>query len=45
MRRKIIFIDVDGPLAWATWGDGKLNKRDNFLKKYKINFLLQLNDN
>ena len=23
MRRKIIFIDVDGPLAWATWGDGK----------------------
>jgi len=24
MRRKIIFIDVDGPLAWATWGDGKV---------------------
>jgi hypothetical protein len=22
MRRKIIFIDVDGPLAWGTWGDG-----------------------
>ena len=24
MRRKIIFIDVDGPLAWATWNDGKV---------------------
>jgi hypothetical protein len=24
MRRKIIFIDVDGPLAWATWEDGKV---------------------
>jgi hypothetical protein len=24
MRRKIIFIDVDGPLAWGTWKDGKV---------------------
>ena len=24
MRKKIIFIDVDGPLAWATWDDGKV---------------------
>ena len=24
MRRKIIFIDVDGPLAWGTWGDGRI---------------------
>lgn len=24
MRKKIIFIDVDGPLAWGTWGDGKV---------------------
>jgi len=24
MRRKIIFIDVDGPLAWTTWDDGKV---------------------
>jgi hypothetical protein len=22
MRRKIIFIDIDGPLAWATWDNG-----------------------
>ena len=25
MRRKIIFIDVDGPLAWGTWGDGRVS--------------------
>jgi hypothetical protein len=25
MRKKIIFIDVDGPLAWTTWYDGKVN--------------------
>jgi hypothetical protein len=24
VRRKIIFIDVDGPLAWGTWGDGRV---------------------
>jgi hypothetical protein len=24
MRKKVIFIDVDGPLAWATWDDGKV---------------------
>lgn len=21
---KIVFIDVDGPLAWGTWGDGRV---------------------
>ena len=24
MRKKVIFIDVDGPLAWNTWDDGKV---------------------
>ena len=24
MRKKVIFIDVDGPLAWGTWDDGKV---------------------
>jgi hypothetical protein len=28
MRRKIIFIDVDGPLAWTTWNDGKVTIGD-----------------
>jgi hypothetical protein len=29
MRRKIIFIDVDGPLAWGTWGDGRVTLDDS----------------
>ena len=24
MRKKIIFIDIDGPLAWGSWNDGKV---------------------
>jgi hypothetical protein len=24
MNNKIIFIDVDGPLAWGTWGTGRV---------------------
>lgn len=28
MRRKIIFIDIDGPLAWDTWEDGKVTLAD-----------------
>jgi hypothetical protein len=24
MRQKIIFIDIDGPLAWGTWNDGPI---------------------
>ena len=28
MRRKIIFIDIDGPLAWGTWGDGAVTIKD-----------------
>jgi hypothetical protein len=24
MRGKVIFIDVDGPLSWGTWQDGKV---------------------
>ncbi len=29
MRRRIIFIDVDGPLAWGTWGDGRVTLDDS----------------
>lgn len=29
MRRKIIFIDIDGPLAWGTWGDGKVTLNES----------------
>lgn len=30
MRRKIIFIDVDGPLAWGTWGDGRVTLNQEY---------------
>ena len=29
VRRKIIFIDVDGPLAWGTWGDGRVTLNES----------------
>lgn len=29
MRRKIIFIDVDGPLAHGTWGAGRVHLNDS----------------
>jgi len=36
MRRKIIFIDVDGPLAWGTWGDGKVKINENTSNEFTI---------
>jgi hypothetical protein len=36
MRKKIIFIDVDGPLAWATWGDGKVKINENTMNEFTI---------
>jgi hypothetical protein len=36
MRRKIIFIDVDGPLAWGTWGDGRVQIKEGPYGKLTI---------
>jgi len=36
MRKKIIFIDVDGPLAWATWMDGKVKINENTSDEFTI---------
>ncbi len=36
MRRKIIFIDVDGPLAWGTWGDGRVEMSLGSSSTFKI---------
>ena len=30
MRRKIIFVDIDGPLAWGTWRDGRISLDECF---------------
>ena len=36
MRKKIIFIDVDGPLAWGTWMDGKVKINENTSDEFTI---------
>ena len=36
MRQKIIFIDVDGPLAWATWDEGKVIINENTRSEFTI---------
>jgi len=36
MRRKIIFIDVDGPLAWGSWGDGKVTIDEGMMNEFTI---------
>lgn len=33
---KVIFIDIDGPLAWATWNDGPVTISDGSSDKFKI---------
>lgn len=33
---KIIFIDIDGPLAWGTWDDGKVIINENFSDEFTI---------
>ncbi len=36
MRRKIIFIDIDGPLAWGTWGDGRVKINEHTSEEFTI---------
>jgi hypothetical protein len=36
MRKKIIFIDVDGPLAWGTWGDGRQTFNKGTMNEFTI---------
>jgi len=31
---KIIFLDIDGPLAWGTWFDGRINFNDDLTIPY-----------
>lgn len=44
MRKKIIFIDVDGPLAWATWDDGKVKINENMMTEFTIPYPLVRED-
>lgn len=36
MRKKIIFIDVDGPLAWGSWEDGPVKINENTSNQFTI---------
>ena len=31
---KIIFLDIDGPLAWGTWMEGRIKINDNLTIPY-----------
>ena len=36
MRGKVIFIDIDGPLSWGNWGDGKVKIMEGTMNEFTI---------
>lgn len=42
--RRIIFIDIDGPLSWGTWGDGRVKINENTSKEFTIPYPLVRED-
>ena len=36
MRQKIIFIDIDGPLAWGSWDDGSVTINEDRHTQFEI---------
>jgi hypothetical protein len=42
--RRIIFIDIDGPLAWGTWGDGRVKIDENTSDEFTIPYPLVRED-
>lgn len=36
MYHKVIFIDIDGPLSWATWEDGKVKILEGTSSEFTI---------
>lgn len=36
MRGKTIFIDIDGPLSWGNWGDGKVKILEGTTHEFTI---------
>ena len=36
MRGKAIFIDIDGPLSWGTWEDGKVKIMEGTTHEFTI---------
>lgn len=44
MRQKIIFIDVDGPLAWGSWADGKVIINEGTMNEFTIPYAWDVAD-
>lgn len=44
MRRKVIFIDIDGPLAWATWDMGRVKINEGTDREFTIPYPLVKED-
>ena len=44
MRKKIIFIDVDGPLAWGSWADGKVIINEGTMNEFTIPYAWDVAD-
>ena len=44
MRKKIIFIDVDGPLAWGSWADGKVIINEGTMNEFTIPYAWDIAD-
>ena len=36
MRGKVIFIDIDGPLSWGSWGDGEVKIMEGTKHEFTI---------
>ena len=44
MRKKIIFIDVDGPLSWGSWGDGIVTIDEGNVSPFTIPYAWDIAD-
>lgn len=44
MRGKAIFIDIDGPLAWGSWGDGKVKIMEGTMNEFTIPYAWDIAD-
>ena len=44
MRGKVIFIDIDGPLSWGSWGDGEVKIMEGTKHEFTIPYAWDVAD-
>jgi hypothetical protein len=44
MRGKVIFIDIDGPLSWGSWGDGEVKIMEGTKNEFTIPYAWDVAD-